>query len=307
MIFSELYGVYYSTMAKIIEKAIKNPLNKQDIEKIIKENAFDESVMNIIKAIEEEQWNLIKKDGTTPLKHKPTLPLTTLQKMWLKSIFLDSRIKLFIDDIPKLDDIEPLFLKEDIYFFDRYLDADNYEDKKYIKNFRLIMDAIENSYPLKINMKNKKDKEVNVVFLPKSLEYSKKDDKFRVVGINKKHINISRINLGRIISLERYEGNFDFSKSVVIENEESQRFVDFELIDERNALERIMFNFSYFKKEVVKIEDKRYKVKMFYDKSDETGILIEILSFGTMIKVTGPDHFINIIKDRLLKQKSCDI
>lgn len=305
MIFSELYGVYYSTMAKIIEKAIKNPLNKQDIEKIIKENAFDESVMNIIKAIEEEQWNLIKKDGTTPLKHSPTLPLTTLQKMWLKSIFLDSRIKLFIDDIPKLDDIEPLFLKEDIYFFDRYLDADNYEDKKYIKNFRLIMDAIENSYPLKINMKNKKDKEVNVVFLPKSLEYSKKDDKFRVVGINKKHT--SRINLGRIISWERYEGNFDFSKSVVIENEESQRFVDFELIDERNALERIMFNFSYFKKEVVKIEDKRYKVKMFYDKSDETEILIEILSFGTMIKVTGPDHFINIIKDRLLKQKSCDI
>lgn len=305
MIFSELYGVYYSTMAKIIEKAIKNPLNKQDTEKIIKENAFDESVMNIIKAIEEEQWNLIKKDGTTPLKYKPTLPLTTLQKMWLKSIFLDSRIKLFIDDIPKLDDIEPLFLKEDIYFFDRYLDADNYEDKKYIKNFRLIMDAIENSYPLKINMKNKKDKEVNVVFLPKSLEYSKKDDKFRVVGINKKHT--SRINLGRIISLEGYEGNFDFSKSVVIENEESQRFVDFELIDERNALERIMFNFSYFKKEVVKIEDKRYKVKMFYDKSDETEILIEILSFGTMIKVTGPDHFINIIKDRLLKQKSCDI
>ena len=48
-------------------------------------------------------------------------------------------------------------------------------------------------------------------------------------------------------------------------------------------------------------------VRMFYDKSDETEILIEILSFGTMIEVTGPDHFINIIKDRLLKQKSCDI
>lgn len=305
MIFSELYGVYYSTMAKIIEKAIKAPLNKRDIEKIIKENAFDESVMNIIKAIEDEQWGLIKKDGTTPLKHKPTLPLTILQKRWLKSVFLDSRIKLFIDDIPKLDDVEPLFLQEDIYFFDRYLDADNYKDEKYIKNFRLIMDSIEHSYPLKINMKNKKDNEACIIFLPKSLEYSEKDDKFRVVGINEKHI--SKINLARVISLERYKGNFDFSKSAVMENEESQRFVEFELIDERNALERIMFNFSYFKKEVAKIEDNHYKVKMFYDKSNETEILIEILSFGTMIKVTGPEHFINIIKDRLLRQKSCDI
>ena len=40
-----------------------------------------------------------------------------------------------------------------------------------------------------------------------------------------------------------------------------------------------------------------------YDKDDETEMVIRILSFGPMIKVVQPEHFINLIKERLRKQK----
>ena len=43
MIFSELYGAYYTTMARIIERAIDHPLERGEMRKIIEENAFGES------------------------------------------------------------------------------------------------------------------------------------------------------------------------------------------------------------------------------------------------------------------------
>ena len=45
----------------------------------------------------EERWQLILPDGTTPIKNKPSMPITLLQKQWLKAIGCDPRIKLFGD------------------------------------------------------------------------------------------------------------------------------------------------------------------------------------------------------------------
>ena len=82
--------------------------------------------------------------------------------------------------------------------------------------------------------------------------------------------------------------------------------MEFELTDERNALERVLLHFAHFEKEAEKTGDKKYKVKLKYDADDETEVLIRILSFGPMVKVTGPGHFINLIKERLMMQKSCE-
>ena len=43
------------------------------------------------------------------------------------------------------------------------------------------------------------------------------------------------------------------------------------------------------------------------DKDDETEMVIRILSFGPMIKVTAPQHFVELIKQRLIRQKSCGL
>ena len=51
MLFSELYGAYYNTVACIINKVISHPIKSTQIEEIIKEYAFSDSSLEISQAI----------------------------------------------------------------------------------------------------------------------------------------------------------------------------------------------------------------------------------------------------------------
>ena len=51
MIFSELYSAYYNTVAKIIKQILNGSVDNETVHKIIQENAFEESVLNIVPAI----------------------------------------------------------------------------------------------------------------------------------------------------------------------------------------------------------------------------------------------------------------
>lgn len=86
MLFSELYGAYYNTVACIINKAISHPIKSTQIEEIIKEYAFSDSSLEISQAIRKQNWKVLRSDGTTPIKNAPTMPLTILEKRWLKAI-----------------------------------------------------------------------------------------------------------------------------------------------------------------------------------------------------------------------------
>lgn len=303
MIFSELYSVYYNTVAEILKAAIDHPLGKNELRRIVEERAFGESILNIEPSLTEGRWQLLKRDGTTPVQSVPSMPLTMIQKRWLKAISLDSRIRLFQDELIEFPDVEPLFTEEDIYIFDKYADGDNYRDGAYIKNFRQILDAIRNRYPLSIDVLNRRGHRTCIVLMPEYLEYSEKDDKFRLIGSG---CRLGRtVNLGRIIRCERYTG-----QNVISSNERKRRrprSVQFELVDQRNALERVLMHFAHFEKQAEQIGDQRYKVTIYYDKDDETEMVIRILSFGPMVKVTAPVHFINLIRERLIQQKSCGL
>lgn len=299
MIFSELYGAYYNTVAIILTEAIAHPINNDTLGNLIQKYAFSESIWTIPDAIKEERWQLIKPDGTTPITNEPNMPLTTLQKSWLKAIAYDPRIKLFGDYGFDYPEIEPLFLPTDYIVFDKYSDGDNYTDERYISNFRLILDAIKNQYPLKIENLNRKDNPKSQVVLPEYLEYSEKDDKFRLISAGNRFG--STINLGRIISCKRYEKEFEITPGK--RNPSRSRSVIFELRDERNALERVLLHFAHFEKTAERIEGDRYSITIHYDKEDETELVIRILSFGPMIKVMAPAHFIDLIKHRLIHQK----
>ena len=302
MIFDEIYSVYYQTVAKILEVALDHPLKKDEMCKIIEEYAFSESTLSIEPALREQRWQLLRTDGTTILKNHPSMPLTTIQKRWLKSICKDPRIHLFQNDLRKIDfpEIEPLFKPNDFYTFDQYQDGDDYTDETYIKNFRMILDAIKNQYPLQIDTYNHKGKKVSMKILPKYLEYSEKDDKFRVAGFGSRLGGT--INLGRIISCERAKTNEN--TELIHRIPPRKRRVIFELEDERNALERVLLHFAHFQKKAERIEENRYQIAVDYDKDDETEMVIRILSFGPMIKVIKPEHFVNLVKERLRKQRS---
>ena len=303
MLFHEIYSTYFQTVAKILTEAVDHPLTTGEINLIIQNNAFEESILNIPESLGAARWQLLKEDGTTILGKKPTMPLTILQKRWINAVALDPRVRLFTDHPVVFSDVEPLFLPEDIYVFDKYSDGDPYEDAEYIRNFRLILDAIKHQYSIQIRIMNRHGKQVTARTVPEYLEYSEKDDKFRLIGTGSKLGNT--INLGRIISCEKCEDEQVAKPGK--RNRPHPRTIIFELVDDRKALERVLMHFAYFEKQVEKIDERKYKVTLHYDKEDETEILIRVLSFGPMIRVVKPAAFINLIKDRLSDQKSCGL
>lgn len=302
MIFSELYSAYYHAVAQILKTALDHPLERNELRRIVERHAFGESLLKIEPSLTGGEWQMLLPDGTTPIQNVPSMPLTAIQKQWLKAISLDPRIRLFQDELIDLPDVEPLFTQEDYCVFDKYADGDNFEDETYRKNFRLILDALRGRYPLSIDMNNHRGKAVHMVLLPERLEYSEKDDKFRLIGSDQRLGGT--VNLGRITGCMPYTGEYD--TAVRRRAKRRPRSVIFELTDQRKALERVLMHFAHYEKQAERLEGDRYKVTIHYDKDDETELVIRVLSFGPMIKVIAPDHFINLIRERLIRQRSCE-
>ena len=297
MLFSEVYGTYYNVLAELISKAADGELTKESMYQIVREKGFEESVLTIPDAIESQTWPLIQKDLTTPLIHQPTMPLTTLQKQWLKALLSDPRIKLFDPPMEGLEDVEPLYPPDTFVYFDRYNDGDPFSNPGYIKRFRCILSAIRHKRWLRIQFTGHNGKPHYWRCIPYKLEYSSKDDKFRLISANKRDtlsINLARIQ--QCVMLEPYTEEEYRPRTM------TQRILVLELKDERNALERAMLHFSHLNKETERIGEDLYKITLFYEREDETELLIRVLSFGPVLKVVFPDDFTEKLVHRLKKQ-----
>ena len=302
MIFSELYSAYYNTVASILAHIMDGEHSERELQKIVSERAFGESALTVLPALKSGKWQLVHTDMTTALAHKPSMPLTSLQKQWLKAISLDPRIQLFGVEFPDLSDVEPLFTSEDYYVYDKYSDGDPFEDEEYQRQFRVILEAIHNGSQIKFEMINRHGKVMFVRCRPKRLEYSEKDDKFRVVTSGWR--SVATVNLSKIRACMPYTGE------KLSEGEAREVITDtvtVKVTDERNAMERFMLHFAHFEKQAEKIDDSTYVVKIKYAHDDETELLIRVLSFGPMVEVLEPDSFRNLIIERLKKQKSCEL
>ena len=280
MIFSELYSAYYNAIASIIAEVIEGEHSEKELQKVVSERAFGESVLTIMPSFKSEKWQLVHPDMTTVLEHKPTMPLTTLQKQWLKAITLDPRIKLFGVEIPGLEDVEPLFTQEDYHVYDKYSDGDPFEDEEYIRQFRVILEAMRKGTQIKFEMTNRFGKPMFIRCHPVRLEYSEKDDKFRLGTAGWR--SVSTVNLAKIRACVHYTGEKPLDNEV---REKLYDIITLKVTDERNALERVMLHFAHFEKQAERLDAKTYLLKIKYDKSDESEMVIRILSFGPMVEI----------------------
>lgn len=300
MLFHEIYGCYYRAVAQMLNLAIEGGLTEKKMYEIVAETAFEESSLIMIPALKKQEWQLLDENLHTPLKHTPDMPLTILEKRWLKTILLDKRVKLFLEPVPEnaeLADTDPLFFPEDIVYFDRYVDGDDYDDPAYIANFRLIRQAIAERRKLKVTFLNSREQKRCEILEPVQLEYSDKEDKFRVLCADRQ--SIKTVNLGRIVQCELLEDTFPENVRL---KEREKKVLKFILTDERNALERAMMKFSHYKKEVERRDAENYLVTLEYDVDDETDVLIQILSFGSYIEVTAPDRMREELRKRMERQ-----
>ena len=306
MLFSEIYSAYYNTVASIISYSQKGKLNSDTLYEIVKESAFPESFMTIGSALESGKWPLIKKDYSTNIKNIPTMPLSMLQKRWLKALCNDKRIRLFVDDEvlanlkSNLKDIEPLFTENDYYLYDKYSDGDPYDDAEYIKNFRTVIKAIHQKKKISLEYTGRIGQQKRFICEPYKIEYSEKDDKFRIISKVKNHHSI--LNVARINTCELTENSMvdDISEEDLPFNRRTS--VTLEIYNERKAMERVMFAFAHFEKSAVQISDDIYQLTLNYDSFDETELVIRVLSFGPMVKVIEPVSFRRLIQERISNQ-----
>lgn len=206
------------------------------------------------------------------------------------------RIALFHPDFTGLEDVEPLYRPGTFVYFDWYTDGDPYEDSAYIAQFQTILAAIHGRRQISVRFLGHTGRVHTLTCTPYRLEYSAKDDKFRLLAAGKRGSCI--INLARICACTLRE------EDGVEPEYPERRTKELTLLlqDERNALERVLLHFSHFEKETQRREDGLYRMKLRYDEDDETELLIRVLSFGLMLRVCAPEEFKALLRERISRQ-----
>lgn len=311
-LFSEINCTYYNITEKILKQ---KSVTKEDIRRIISKNGFSETVLFLEPELigKNNIGILTEQDGiyTSILKNEPHIPLTSVQKKWLCAVLNDKKSSLFLDkeqkaELYELLGAEPLFSGRSIRFFDRFTDGDDFENEDYIKHFRNILRSMHENRLIRISFQTRKNNRITHYYLPERIEYSSKNDKFRVhvIRYNKsKPIERGIINIAQINSVELTD--------IIAENglyeAPSKKEVILKVSNERNAINRFMMEFAELER-VSEFDDesKECTVTMKYDAMDETEILIRILSFGPVVEVLQPDDFREQIAYRIgLQRQLC--
>jgi hypothetical protein len=315
-LFSEIYGKYYKLVASLLPKL---PLTRAEISKYVQKEGFAESNLFFLpKLIDENGWQILNQDQgkyISKLRGKYPLPLTTLEKRWIKAICLDSRFNLFFSPnlkdelLNKLTTTEPLYKEEDFKYIDQCLDGDPFNELQYQNNFKTVLMALQKKRIVQISFVSGKHNKHSGYYVPIKLEYSAKDNKFRVYCAKVSHKQINScyiINMARIKAVQM-GGKYDKPLPTIKSYMDSLRCKEpivVEVSQERNALERFMLEFSCYEKRAEFDEQTGIcTVKLYYQALDETELLIKILSFGPVVKVIGPQSFVQLITKRIIRQK----
>ena len=315
-LFSEIYNCYYQIIGRILREAQDHPVTRKEMERICTDMGFYESGLYILPRLMDGEWKLLapEGDGYRSLTGPPrTMPFTLLQRSWIRTLMQDHRFRLFFTE-EKLSVLErytegaaTLWNPEDFHNYDQYSDGDDFTSSAYRQHFQTLMEAISRRQYVHISYQSMKGSRITHHYLPLKLEYSAKNDQFRLLAIpeNERHsIHIRIINLCGITEtrlLPHYEED-DLDFEGIIRKSYYHEPVRFLIKNRRNALERAMLHFSNYEKQTKKTDEDTWECLIYYNSSMETELLIEVLSFGPALKVTGPEKFLAQLKERLKRQ-----
>lgn len=317
-IFSEIYGAYYRIASRLLGLG---SVKDSDVYDVIREDGFRDSALflpqKLLPQPDGSDWGLFER-GEDGLLHaivgEPPRVLSRLQKMWLKAKLADPRMRLFLcDDVlqslsVRLSDVPPLYRNEYFRYFDRFSDGDDFGSEHYRENFQTVLKAIKERRMLKIGFTSGHDRRMSRLCLPFKLEYSEKNDKFRVYCHDIKGGKIvggGLINLGRIDNIapdDIYSGETpsedDFFRRI-----RAKQPIRVYVSPERNAVERFLNEFAEYEKRVDRdLENGGCTVDLYYDSQDETELLILLLGFGAAVEILSPKSVRKQAAERVQKQ-----
>ncbi len=313
MLFSEVFSTYYRVIAKIMNEG---PMNDQKLQKLIKEQCYDESDLFLSDII--EKCDFINKDNQencwqSSFNGKIIQPLSKIEKSWLKTIIQDPKFRLFVDDkiINELklylDDVEVLYDDSLFHNFDMITDCEEYSSQEYINIFRQLNRIIDAKETMTISYESIRGNLYSFTCVPLKIEYSHKSQKFRLLSIMLKDgkpqylacHNLNRIK--KILSTEK-------TTVTVTRDPYAEEFyfepIEVKVKNDRSAVMRFLIEFSTYRKEsIIDAETGDCTSKLYYHLAEESEIITKILSFSPNIKVLSPGNVIEQIKAVLIKQQ----
>lgn len=329
-LFSEIYSCYYQVLRHLLCR--QNAMTIQEIYSLIESEGFQESMISIIPKLESGAWNLFDRAGELYLsKLSPSFaaPISTLEKSYIKALLSDPRIGLFLDR-EQLDtlngmlaSVEPLWRQEQFCYYDRFADGDPYPVissgdevserghgicEKYRRNFRILLEAQKQRQYVELDYTSPAGTRIHHLYVPARLEYSVKNDKFRLLALKNSRnsaVRLEILNVARIESVRPtgkiLSSNIDLN--ALIRKSYYKEPLTLHIVNRRNALERAMLHFANYEKNTTKIDENTYECLIYYNQSMETELLIEVMSFGPMLKVIGNEKFLKSLQGRLMKQQ----
>ncbi len=328
-LFDKLYCCYYQAVIQILEEAACAPVSKKRMEEICEATAFKESALSILPRLTGPNgpWSCLlhkTEDGLffSALGDKTLkAPLSRLQKSWISSVCQDPRFLLFFTEEERdfiKAGIPALYQEEDFYYYDRFRNGDPYSSAMYRKHFRTVLAGLSEKQLLKLSYKGKNQLLTDLKVLPVRLQYSPKDDKFRLLCIRlrkgRKGLPYT-LNMGKILACSlagtwQTAGDRDSapeppfaSLSLSVFSQKAKEPAVIEIDGRRNSLERCMLKFADYEKHTVYDEEKGvYTCSIYYDIQDETELLIDLLSFGPVIRVLSPERLVAQIRERVTRQ-----
>ncbi|MBC6316337.1 WYL domain-containing protein [Listeria grandensis] len=306
-IFNEMYGTYYRVVLEILSQ--KRGLTKQDCAEIVRELGFDESGLHLLPQLT-ENWHLLVERSDEAvydsILKRNWLPVQgSLLKRWLKTVLRDPRMGLFLtDDVlaeleRELVDYDVLFDVDTIWCFDGFLGGDMYLEPGYRTRFGVVLDALYGKRELELVYQVQEGRVLTGTFLPVRLEFSQKNDKFRLLCFRKADLMPFTLNMAKLAEVRmgaQIEGELPEHKAEMV-------IVKCHVVDHRNAVDRAMIHFADYKKKAFRTARANvFEIEIYCPRGDLTELVIQLLSFGPMVQVLEPVSVVAEMKRRLARQ-----
>lgn len=312
-LFNELYSVSFYKLGEILfdllqKQQVNNELIKAKVQEYIDAFIFDDTkTANKVKAKRKQQVEgfinnfLIEDDSIFSFNKQKKirtinqlLPMTRIEKQWLQNVLTHPFAYCFLEksEIEKLQAFLPkdnLFDVNDVNLVAQASDMKgHYEQNNYLQHLIMINMAISNNIYLNISGINQYGKKKTYEeFAPVYIEYSKKDNRFRIRGCSKNG-KCETINLERIKHITKFDVNFNFenvTQDVLSNDKNKEKHLVIFFDDSENIPNRILSEFSCYRKECIRWGDGTYRMLLYYNKDDSKEIVIRLLGYGSLITV----------------------
>ncbi|MGL4798576.1 MAG: helix-turn-helix transcriptional regulator [Cellulosilyticaceae bacterium] len=306
-VFHKYWSKYYTLTSRILEQSFHTPMSLAEIRNLVSNQGFIESPMNLVPLLTSEapsSYSLLKEQAPMTfcsiLGHTPTSYTTYLERTWLRSLLLDPKTQLFLDEdacfelTKALRGISPLY-SSDVFTSIHQHTAPSYSHNL-LSHFKFITLALVENRLLTID---------GTLYIPYKLEYSLKKDGFSLLaidyttGILQDLVRLPLNTIETLVVEKAHHLGPDLSAFV----QSTKRILCFKLWDKRRGFDRVFMYLSHFERTTTFDEaTKTCTAQLTYYPFEEDELITSLLSFGPIVKVISPTRIQKYIIEKLHTQ-----